>query len=159
MKIFCKFVFLGLFSLLGGCAKHYYEAPQAALIVIKSPELKYADMGFVYRGKKQIKMQIYVSGRAAFTLTIGKRICIDSRCMSEEQFYKKYLHVRYPKGTLADIFSKRAIFGGEDLHEEKGKKVQHIYETGRFDIIYAFDATSVRFKDRINHILIKITEK
>ncbi len=147
-----------VFSLVG-CAGRYYEEPQPALIVLRSPVLKYADMGFVYRGKRSIKVQIYGAGRPVFTLTAGKRVCVDSGCMSEKEFYKKYMHTDYPAGTLAAIFSKRPIFGGEGLEEEGDKRVQHIEEEGKFDIIYTFDSTSARFRDRLNHILIKITER
>jgi len=144
---------------ISGCGTKYYEKPQPALIVLKSSQLKYADMGFIYRGKSRIKVEIYSAGQPAFTLTIGKRICVDSGCMSEREFYKKYIHADYPCGTLAAIFSKRPIFGGEGLYEKDGKNVQRIDEAGKFDIIYTFDSTSARFKDRLNHILIKITER
>ncbi|WP_201351922.1 hypothetical protein [Hydrogenimonas urashimensis] len=142
----------------GGCVFKTFESPRSALIVIKSPTLKYADQGFVYRGKKRIKVQVYASGRAVFELTIGRRVCVNRGCMSEEEFYRKYLHVSYPKGTLAAIFSKRPIFDGEGLSEENGRSVQRIYEPDKFDIIYAFGSGYTRFKDRINHIIIKMTE-
>ena len=159
MQFFFKITFLSLFFLFSGCSKNYYEAPRATLIIIKSHKLKYADMGFIYRGKRQVKAQIYSSGKAIFTLTIGKRICINSKCMSEEQFYKNYLNANYPKGTLVNIFLKKPIFNNEDLHKERDKWKQHIFDEDKFDIIYAFDSTSARFKDKINHILIKIVEK
>ncbi|WP_457593219.1 hypothetical protein [Hydrogenimonas sp.] len=149
----------GLSLLLTGCAPKYYEKPQPALIVLKSPALKYADMGFLYRGKQRIKVQIYSAGRPVFTLSIGKRVCVDSKCMSEKEFYRKYMHADYPPGTLASIFSKRPIFGGEGVEREGQKQQQRIEEAGRFDIIYTFDTTSARFRDRLNHILIKITER
>ncbi len=137
----------------------HYEKPQPALIVLKLPALKYADMGFVYRGKNRVKIQIYNSGSALFTLSVGKRVCVDSGCMSEKEFYRKFMHTDYPAGTVASILSKRAIFGGEGLEKEGGKWVQRIREEGKFDIIYTFDATSARFKDRINNIVIKVMER
>jgi len=147
MQFFLKMTFLSFIFLFIGCSKNYYKAPKASLIVIKSPKLKYADMGFIYRGKRGVKVQVYSSGKAVFTLTIGKRICVDFKCMGEEQFYKDYFGVNYPKGTLANIFLKKPIFNNEDLCKDK------------FDIIYTFDSTSARFKDNKNHILIKIVEK
>ena len=151
--------FLPLFFLFSGCSKSYYEAPKATLIVIKTPNLKYADMGFIYKGEHQIKAQIYSLGKAIFTLTIGKRICVDFKCMSKEQFYESYLNANYPKETLANIFLKKPIFNGENLHKEGNKWKQHIFNKDKFDIIYTFDLTSARFKDKVNGILIKIVEK
>jgi hypothetical protein len=128
------------------------------MIVIKTPTLRYADQGFVYRGEDRVKVQVYVSGKAAFTLGVGKRVCVDNGCMSEKAFYRKYLHADYPEGTLAAIFLKRPIFGGRELACEGDMCEQRIEEPGRYDIIYAFDARTVRFRDRLHHILIKITE-
>lgn len=154
-----KYLFFLFTALIfAGCSARYYEKPQPALIVIKSASLKYADMGFVYRGKKSVKVQIYSSGRPVFAMSVGKRVCIDSRCMSEREFYRKYLKADYPPGTMARILSKRPIFGGEGLEDEDGRMVQRIYGEGRFDIIYTFDSASARFRDRLNNILIKITE-
>ena len=158
MKFLVKIFWIILFLWFGGCASKRYESPQPAVIVIKSPKLKYADQGFVYRGKNRIKVQVYASGRAVFELTVGKKVCVDSGCMSEEAFYRKYLHAAYPKGTIAAIFSKRPIFDGRGLERSDGRNIQYIYEPDKFDIIYTFDSASARFKDRYNHILIKITE-
>ena len=158
MKDFLKSFFILPLLLFWGCATRQYEAPRPALIVIKTPELKYADQGFLYRGKEHIKIQVYASGKAVFELTVGKRICMDNGCMSEKEFYRKYLHAEYPKGTLAAIFSRKPIFGGEELEKEDGRSVQRIHESDKFDIIYTFDSKTARFKDRLNHTLIKITE-
>ena len=158
MRNFLKHSFFLLFFLLAGCATRHYEAPRPALIVIKTPVLKYADQGFIYHGREAIKAQIYVSGKAAFELEIGDRICVDHACMGEAEFYRKYLHADYPEGTLAAIFSKKPIFGGWEMVCEAGRCEQRIEKDGRYDIIYAFDAKRVTFKDRLHHILIKITE-
>jgi hypothetical protein len=158
LKKIWKIALWALIFGLAGCAARHYEKPVPALIVLKTPTFRYADQGFVYRDGRRIKVQIYVSGRAAFELSVGRRVCLDNACMGEAAFYKKYLHASYPEGTLAAILSKRPIFDGEGLHTEKGRSVQRIEEPGRFDIIYAFDSKTARFKDRLNHILIKITE-
>ncbi len=159
MKLFLYLCMASILSFFGGCGMKYYKEPQPALIVLKSPGIKYADMGFVYRGKNSTKVQIYASGQPAFTLILGKRVCMDSKCMSEREFYKKYMKADYPPGTLTNIFSKRPIFGGDGLERDGKKSVQRIKKEGRFDIIYTFDETSARFRDRLNHILIKITER
>ncbi|WP_456453198.1 hypothetical protein [Hydrogenimonas sp.] len=143
---------------LAGCAVKSYEKPIPAMIVLKTPAFKYADQGFVYRGKGRVKVQVYVSGRAAFELSVGKRVCVDNACMGEKAFYEKYLRADYPKGTLAAIFTKRPIFGGEGLRKAGERTLQRIEVPGRFDIIYAFDSRSASFKDRLNRIFIKITE-
>jgi hypothetical protein len=150
--------FAGLILFLTGCAMKSYEKPRPAMIVIKTPTLRYADQGFVYRGKERVKVQVYVSGKAAFTLRVGKRICVDHGCMAEKRFYEKYLHADYPEGTLAAVFLKKPIFGGREMTCEGERCEQRIEEPGRYDIIYAFDSGRVKFKDRLNHILIKITE-
>ncbi|WP_353661388.1 hypothetical protein [Hydrogenimonas sp. SS33] len=156
-----KLFFLPLFlSLLGfgGCAVKRYEKPHPALIVLKTPKLKYADQGFVYRGRDRVKVQVYASGKAVLTLTAGRNLCIDGKCMEERRFDEAFLGVVYPEGTMRSIFLGRPIFGKKGLQCSRGRCEQRIDEPGRYDIIYAFDSGHVRFKDRKNHILIKMTE-
>ena len=150
-------LFLALF-LLAGCATKRYEPPTAALIVFKTPTLRYADQGFVYRAKEGVKVQVYASGKPVFELEAGKRVCVDGRCMDEERFYKEFMGTEYPRGTLSAIFSRRPVFGGENLECEAGRCTQRIRAPGRYDIIYAFDSRSAKFKDRLNRIYIKMTE-
>ncbi len=144
--------------LLTGCAPKRYEPPMAVLIVFKTPTLKYADQGFVYRAKNRVKVQIYASGKPVFELEAGRRVCVDGNCMDEAKFYKKFMGTEYPQGTLVAIFSRRPIFGGKDLECESGRCEQRIKNSDRYDIIYAFDSRSAKFKDRWNHIFIKMTE-
>ncbi len=145
--------------LWGGCAGRSYQKPVAALIVFKTPAIRFADQGFVYRSARGVKVQVYASGRAVLQMRVGRRVCIEGKgCLAEEDFYKKFFGVAYPEGTLAAIFSKRPIFGGEGLRKVGEGYEQRIEEPGRFDIIYAFNSRSARFRDRLNHILIKMTE-
>ena len=141
---------------LAGCAAQPMRPPVPAMIVIKTPALRYADQGFVSRSQNRVKLQVYVSGQPAFEMTIGRRICIlKEGCMSEKAFYRRFMGVSYPRGTLAAIVNHRPIFGGEGL-EKAGDFTRQRIQTDRFDIIYAFDSESVRFKDRKHHILITI---
>jgi hypothetical protein len=143
---------------MAGCAAKRYETARPALIVMKTPALRYADQGFVYRKKGRVKIQVYQSGRAVMTLSVGKRVCLNHACMAESDFYRKYLHAPYPPGTLAAVLSYRPIYGGESMTCRGDVCRQRIERDGRCDIIYDFDARHARFRDRLNHILIKITE-
>ena len=159
--MFKKFFFVFLLSvsiLFVGCAPKRYQKPVPALIVFKTPKLRYADQGFLYRGEGHTKLQIYISGRAAFTLSAGRNVCVNDRCMDEKRFDETFLGVLYPEGTVGAILAGRPIFGKKGLHCRQGVCEQRIAVPGRYDIIYAFGSGHVRFKDRKNHILIKITE-
>ena len=157
LKIFSTL--LGIATVFGsfGCAPKRYETPIPAMIVIKTPTLRYADQGFVYRSEKSVKVQIYSSGTPIFSMQIGKNICTKAGCLNEQVFEKRYMGTIYPPGTLAAIFLKRPIFGGKHLQCQDDRCRQRI-QNDSFDIIYAFDSRSASFKDKKHHILIKLRE-
>lgn len=157
--LFASLLSLFILTILTGCASRNYPKAEPALIVIKSKGLKYADLGFIYRGENLVKVQVYSSGAPIFRLSVGEMVCVDGRCLSETEFYRKYLGVEYPKGTLFNILSKKPIFGTKELEKESDRSAQRIKVPERFDIIYTFDSGSVRFKDRRNGVMIKITER
>ncbi len=157
MKKFLVFLWIPLLFGVQGCAPKRYEKPMPAMIVIKTPTMRYADQGFIYRNGKGVKIQIYSLGTPIFSMRIGRRVCVKAGCMDEQAFEKRYLGTLYPPGTLAAIFLKRPIFGGENLQCE-GERCRQRIKNDSFDIIYAFDSRSASFKDRKHHILLKIRE-
>ncbi len=158
MRIFFQLIVIFFWSLffLSGCTLKRPAPPRSAVIVFKTPTLRYADMGFIQKAREKVLLQIYNSGQPVFNLTVGPRICIEGRCLDEREFYTRYFHASYPEGTLAAILEGRPVFDGANLDCDDTVCRQRIRKPGRLDIIYDFNATHVRFKDRRNGVLIKI---
>ncbi|NPA29543.1 MAG: hypothetical protein GXO33_05090 [Epsilonproteobacteria bacterium] len=147
-----------LLLLFWGCAAKHFTTKTPAFIVFKTPQIKLADQGFVMRAQNDAGAQIYSGGQPVFELTVGRRICLDGRCMDEGRFYERVMGARYPKGTLQAILQCRPVPGEGKITKTADGWIQRLYKRGRYDIIYSFNGKEARFKERLHRVLIKIRE-
>ena len=156
-------IFITLFLLSGCTGKELIseENQESAFIVIKTPTMKYADLGFIYKKQDLVKVEIYSMGQALLTLDInGMNICMSTfECMSKEDFNAKMLHASYPPTLLENIFKGEAIFDQEGLEKREDGFSQKVVKKGEYDISYSVTATQRKFRDKRNKILIKVKEQ
>jgi hypothetical protein len=131
---------------------------ESAFIVLKTPVLRYADQGFVYENDEEVKVEIYGSGQALFSMTITpSSVCSGTfSCMSRKHFNAKVLSSAYPDDILASIFRGKPIFGGEGLTRKRNGFTQKLINGNKYHIEYSVLNNETVFRDTINHILIKI---
>ncbi|RLA59994.1 MAG: hypothetical protein DRQ78_09935, partial [Epsilonproteobacteria bacterium] len=105
----------GLTLFLLACAAKTYQKENTAFIVLKTPTFKYADMGFIYENKEDMKIEIYSTGQVLMSLIITEdSVCMSAlECMSKEQFNQSVLSQHYPKDIMAHIFRGKSILEGE----------------------------------------------
>jgi len=152
--------YISIISLiLVGCAKKAeLSQEQSAMIVWKSPTIRYADMGFISDNGNLLKIEIYQSGSAIMRLTISNSsICMGKfQCLSKKSFNRSQLSPNYPDRILENIFRGRAIFRGLNIERARDGFKQSIYSEGRYDITYTVLDNRITFRDRANKILIKV---
>ncbi len=143
--------------LFNGCLPKEYNKQKSALIIWKTPNFRYADMGFIYENDKSLKIEIYSSGQNTMTLNISNsHICMSLlECMSHEKFNSTVLSSIYPKDTLDNIFRGKKIFGGVGSNGS----TQKISKAGEYNIKYQVFNNQIIFRDTINNILIKIKKQ
>ena len=148
---------LGLLFLLNGCTQLTPEKQESAFIVIKTPKMKYADMGFISTNDSKVKVEIYTAGQPLVAWEInGMNICMSTlECMDKESFNKEYLSDTYPDTLLENIFRAKPIFNREGYAEVRGGFAQHIKE----GISYSVVSGKRTFRDKLNKILIKVKEQ
>ncbi len=158
----CKkavYVFLTLsLGFFHGCAPKEYGKQESAFILFKTPSFKYADLGFVYENKDEIKVEIYGSGKALMQLEItAKKICMGVlACMDKKDFNTKVLNRSYPDDLIENIFRAKAIFHAEGLQKKRNGFTQNILKPRQYDIKYTVFNKEIYFHDRINHIAIQV---
>ncbi len=137
------------------------ENQESAFIVIKTPTMKYADLGFIYKKQDLVKVEIYSMGQALLSIDInGMNVCMSTfECMSKEDFNEKMLHHAYPPTLLENIFRGKAIFDKEGLEKNTNGFTQKVSKKGEYDINYSVTATERRFRDKRNKILIKVKQQ
>lgn len=153
------YIILSLFFI--GCAKKTtISKQQSAMIVWKSPNFRYADMGFISDNGSNLKIEIYQSGSAIMNLMIGSRhICMSRfECVSKKSFNSTQLSEYYPDKLIEDIFRGRHIFNGKNIQQESNGFTQNIYLKNRYDIHYSLLNNKIIFRDIINKIIIKIVK-
>jgi len=128
------------------------------MIVIKSPKLKYADMGYLRYEGDAVEMELFTAGVAVEKISIDKQVCVSAGCMSEEAFVGEYLYKDYPSDTIRRVLQSEPIFDGNGTSEScGGVKIQNI-RNDEMDIVYRRSAKETYFKDRLNGLMIKISD-
>ena len=150
-----KIVSLIFALFLAGCTiKQPQTKPVAA--IIKLPNMALSATGFLKRRGEGVELELYSGAQAIGSLVVAKRICFNGQCMAARKFTDIYLSPHYPDTILKNILLARPIFGGKNLRKTEDGFLQRI-QTEDLDIIYKIDR-AIYFKDRKNHILIKIKE-
>ena len=150
--------------LLGGCAGKELipeKNQESAFIIIKTPTMRYADMGFLYKKTDLVKVEIYSMGQPLLTLDInGMNVCMSTfKCMSKEDFNKKMLHDSYPPTLLEHIFKAQPIFEKEGYEKISNGFTQKIKKEGAYDITYSVTSDKRTFRDKINKIKIEVSKR
>ena len=146
---------------LTACGTQPYKKENAAFIVFKTPTFKYADMGFVYEKRNEVKAEIYGSGQALMSWTIKQdTVCMSLlACMSKKDFNAQVLHVAYPQNILDNILRGKAIYGGQNIKKNSNGFTQKIISHNKYNIEYSVLNNDIVFRDTINGILIKIKKQ
>ena len=146
---------------LQACGTTPYLKENSALIVFKTPTFKYADMGFIYENRSEVKAEIYGSGQALMSLKISdSSVCMSLlECMSKENFNKTVLSSMYPNKILDNIFRGKPIFQEKNLKRNRNGFTQRLVNQNKYNIHYSVLNNEIVFRDTINAILIKIKKQ
>ena len=66
-----KYILISFILLFSACSTKNYEVTQTKIIIIKSPKLKFADVGYIRNSDKSIEMELFVAGQAIEKITIN----------------------------------------------------------------------------------------
>ena len=147
MRIFV----MALLLLFAGCAVKKPLHSQSVVLTVKTPKLRYSGAGFLYRGKDAL-FEAY-EGEAAFALKVGDRVCMSGRCLSFEEFNRRFLVSCYPRDLLKRVLLAKPL--PSTLEKTENGFLQR-WKTSCFDIVYSINGDNVSFKDKKNKIVIKV---
>lgn len=149
MRIFVSLLFSLLIS---NCSNNIYQIRNSYLITIKSPKLKYSDIGLIEKSQSSILVHIFSLGKEILRLEIGEYISINrSIPIPLSLFNSKYLSSKYPPALLKNIFSGNPIFQGKNIVHLQNSFIQE------FDHIkYRVSQSEIYFRDSKNRILIRL---
>jgi hypothetical protein len=157
-----KVLFMSIVLLLFiGCTQKLPVKERSALIVIKTPTMRYADMGFISKYDGYTKLQIYGLGQPLLSFDINKdTICMSLlECMSKSEFNRKILSEYYTDDMLENIFNGRPIMSSVNFVQSINGFTQKIKQNGLYEIEYVVTNKNIFFNDKINKITIKVDEQ
>lgn len=144
-----------LIFILGCAIKPHISSSQTYKIIIKTKDIAIADGGFVRKAQGYKSIEIFSAGVLALHVELAKMACLNGSCTTRDDFNRRFFGYKHYNKILDDILDKKAIYGGENKIKTKDGFMQ-IIKRDRYDILYKVSKNSIYFKDRKNHILIKL---
>jgi len=147
-----------IIALLAGCSSKNYTKQESVFIVFKTPTFKHADLGFVYKAKDALKVELYSAGQAVMALEITEAtVCMSLlECMGKNSFNEAVLSGYYPTDLIDNVFRGEAIFSGKNKKLTRNGFTQSIIKENEYSINYSVLTNQIIFRDTINAILIKM---
>jgi len=152
-----KYFLVVVVMLFSACSIKNYEHTSTKIVTIKSPKIKFSDIGYVRHTKDAIELELFVAGHVFKRIHINRLICLDEGCMSKSSFNAEYLSAAYPSSLLQNIILGKKIYDGQNSLKQEDGFIQRI-KNSDVNIKYIVNSKEIYFKDRQNHILIKIKE-
>ncbi len=152
------FIFMVILFFTGCAYKPPIQLSKSYSVVIKLKGLRFGDVGFLrYGNGDYTDLELFDAGNLVLKIEADKNICVNSHCFGKSEFNRRFLSKEYPKDFFVNVLRKRVIFQKRGYKKRKNGFIQRIVEK-KLDIIYRIDEKSIYFKDRKNHILIKLKE-
>lgn len=152
-----KYILLTFILVFSACSTKNYDKTETKIIIIKSPKIKFSDLGYVRSSDEKIELELFIAGTCIESITVNHLICTSEGCMSKSGFNEDYLNPSYPDDTLQNILLARPIYDEENLQKTADGFNQHI-QNQHVDIAYKVDSHVTLFKDRKNNIIFKIKD-
>lgn len=152
-----KYLLLVFILIFSACSNKSYDKTKTKIIFIKSPKIKFADLGYIRNSDEEIELELFIAGKTVEKISINKLICVSNGCMSKSGFNKDYLNSAYPEDTLQNILLSRPIYEGKHKKQASFGFIQYIKDE-YVDIAYVVTQHMAYFKDKKNRIIFKIKD-
>ena len=154
-----RYLFVALILFLGGCSLKEYQHSATKLIILKTPKIRFNDIGYIrYGDNNAVELELYMAGEVVNRFRIDHLVCVkDKGCITKSMFNTQYLNGAYPTSLLQNILLAKPIYNGKALEKKGSMFVQRIVSDD-VHIIYRVSQHQIYFKDKFNHILIKIKD-
>ena len=94
------------------CASKVANISKGAIVIFKTPSMKFYDKGFVKAFDDYVNLQIYNSGQVALNIDIyNDKICKGFlQCQSSKEFNKRFLSSTYKDNFLYELFKSKKVY-------------------------------------------------
>ncbi len=155
MKLSYLLLLIGL--LFSGCSLKNYKHEESKIIIIKTPKLKFSDLGYIRHSGDDVELELFMAGVSVQEIAINHFVCVKEGCMFKSNFNKEYLNANYPDDLLQNILLSRQIYDGKNRVQSRMGFQQKI-RNENVNIIYKVSKKETFFKDKKNRIIFKIKD-
>lgn len=152
-----RYLLITFVLFFSACSIKEYKYTQSKVIIIKSPKIKFADLGFIRNSENAIELELFMAGKSIKKISINHLVCVDEGCMSKSGFNKDYLNSSYPSDLMQNILLSKPIYASTNLVKTDSGFSQHI-KNEDVDIKYKVDNKTTFFKDMKNNIILKFKD-
>lgn len=152
-----KYILVIFIIFFSACSTKDYEQTKSKIIIIKSPKIKFADLGYIRNSEKSVELELFLAGKSIQKISINHLICVDDGCLSKGGFNADYLYESYPNDLLQNILLGNFIYDAQNMQKTDDGFIQIINKED-VAITYKVNSQSIFFKDKKNNIIFKIKE-
>ena len=154
-----KYFFVSVIVLfLTACSIKNYEQTETKILTLKTPKIKFSDIAYLRHTDSALELELFVAGHVFKKIIIDHLICVSKEgCMTKQGFNDEYLSNAYPENILQNILLGHKIFEGKNLIKDSAGFMQRIV-TKDVNIKYIVKQKVIYFKDRKNHILLRVKD-
>ena len=152
-----KYILLIFILIFSACSTKNYEITKTKIIIIKSPQIKFSDLGYLRNTEDSVELELFMAGKSIQKISINHLICVSEGCMTKSGFNEDYLNENYPDDILQNILLAKPIYDADDLEKTEDGFIQRISSL-HVDIVYKVTQNQVFFKDKKNKIILKIKD-
>lgn len=152
-----RYLLITFILFFSACSIQKYEQSEPKIIIIKTPKIKFADIGYLQHSGNALSLELFMAGKSIKTIRINHLVCIDEGCMSRSTFNEEYLNESYPDKLLQNVLLGKSIYNKENICRNSDGFEQNI-ENDNVSIKYKVNPNEIFFKDRKNSIIFKIKD-
>jgi len=152
-----KYILLIFILIFSACSTKDYEITKTKIVIIKSPQIRFSDLGYLRNTDKDIQLELFMAGKSIQKININHLICVNEGCLTKSGFNSDYLNENYPDDILQNILLSRPIYDGKNLQKTQNGFIQRISSL-HVEIVYKVTQNQVFFKDKKNKIIFKLKD-
>lgn len=152
-----KYILLIFILVFSACSLKHYDHTKTKIIIIKSPKIKFADVGYIRNSGDSIELELFIAGNCIERISINHLICVRGGCMTKGSFNRDYLNHSYPSDILQNILLGEPVYEAVNMVKTQDGFKQRI-DDGEVLIEYEVTPYAVVFKDKKSGILFKIKD-
>lgn len=157
MNLFKKVFLFILCVFLSACSTKIQINPKSTFVVLKTPQIKFSDYGFLYRRDKMTILELYNASKPIFELKIMDKICVNGVCYTKQNFNKKFFNYEHYNDFVQDLINKKQIYQGKNAILTSCGFNQELISKN-YNIFYEVCGENMNFTDRQSKIKFSITD-